>query len=364
MKDPEEIKKAMRRKRRRKEKKRTDVLSTGCTLLNLACSGNAQGGFVKGKYFYFVGDSSSGKTWLSLTCFAEAALNPNFKNYRLIYDNGEDGALMDFAHYFGQKMADRLEPPAVDEEDAPIYSETAEDFYYNVDDAIQVAKEEDRPFIYVLDSENSLTSGAEQDKFDESKKARRAGKDTAGSYGDGKAKIHSSHLRKLMRPLSDTGSILIIISQTRDNLGIGFEKKTRSGGRALRFYACLEMWTSVIKKLKKTVAGKQRQIGIIARVKTKKNRLTGKEREIDIPIYHSMGIDDVGCNVDWLVDEKHWPKRGNTIQASEFEFKGTRNKLIAYVEENNLETELQNVVQGVWDKIEAACSVERKRRYE
>ena len=216
------------------------LLSTGSTLLNLACSDNPLGGFVKGKYFFLVGDSSSGKTWLSLTCLAEANISKYFSNYRFIYDNGEDGALMDMERFFGKGVAKKMEPPAGIKK-KPIYSKTAQDFYYNLDDALKHAKEHDEPFIYILDSENSLTSDQEEEKFDEQKKANRSGKEITGTFGDGKAKIHSSHMRKIIGPLGETGSILIVISQTRDNLGFGFEKKTRSGGKALKLALLLRL---------------------------------------------------------------------------------------------------------------------------
>ena len=124
----------------------SDWLSTGSALLNLSCSGNAKGGFAKGKYHFIVGDSASGKTWLSLTCLAEAAMNPEFDNYRFIYDNAEDGALMDIQKFFGAKVAERIESPMIDEDGLLDYSSTIEEFYFNVDDAIQ----EQKPFIYIL----------------------------------------------------------------------------------------------------------------------------------------------------------------------------------------------------------------------
>ena len=62
------------------------AVSTGSTLLNLACSDHPRIGFLMGGYYYLVGDSASGKTFLSLTCFAEACINPAFDNYRLIFD--------------------------------------------------------------------------------------------------------------------------------------------------------------------------------------------------------------------------------------------------------------------------------------
>lgn len=311
--DINEIKSQMKKKSKsKKEQKITPgmFLSTGSTLVNLACTNRPEGGFVKGNYFFFVGDSASGKTWLSLTCFAEANINSHFDDYRFIYDNGEARSkLIDLERYFGAQTTERIEPPCW-EGDKESASETVQEFYYN----LKAALEEDQPCIYVLDSENSLTSQGEKKKGDEARKAFEQGKETAGSYGDGKAKVHSEQLRQMMRPLEDTGSILVMISQTRDNINpMSFETKTRSGGRALRFYAALEMWTAVKSKIYKTVKGTKRQIGINVEVRIKKNSITGRERSVVIPIYNGHGIDDVGSCVDYLLTEKHWSKSGQKI---------------------------------------------------
>jgi len=354
----EEVKRMLKEKSSDPPVLPTDLLSTGSTLLNLACSGNRLGGFAKGKYHFIVGDSASGKTWASLTCLAEAAINKNFDEYRFIYDNAEDGALMDIERFFGSGVATRLEPPESDGE-VPVYSETIEDFYFHVDDAIK----EGKPFIYILDSMDSLSSFTEQDKFQEEKEASRKGKTTTGSFGDGKAKKNSANLRKLMPALRKSKSILIIINQTRDNLGFGFEKKSRSGGHALRFYATLEIWLSIKGKMKRTVRAKEREIGITCKVQVKKNRFTGRLRTVELPLYHSFGIDEVGSCVDYLVSEKHWPKKGNTIDAHDFKESMTREKLIKFIQDENLESDLSEIVADVWNNVEKECSVERKSRY-
>lgn len=366
MTDEERIKRALGKKRapRKSRFPAADYLPTGITELNLACSDSVLRGLLKGRYYLIVGDSGSGKTWLAHTILAEAANHPTFKNYRLIYDNVEDGALMDIERYFGKRVAEAIEPPQKVEEGENLASTTIEDFYYSVDDAVKQAEQTGTPFIYVLDSESSLTSAAEIDKFEEQKKAARADKETAGSYGDGKAKIHSSSLRKLMTPLKRTGSFLFILSQTRDNIGFGFEKRTRSGGRALTFYAAIEMWMAKTGPIKKTVRGKPRQIGINAEVRVKKNRVTGKDRTVSFPIYHSFGIDDVGNCVDYLVREGLWKKVKNSIKATEIDFIGTREALIKHIEESNLEGQVSKLVGRVWKEIEEACEVPRKKKYQ
>jgi len=354
-----DIKSILKKKGKKIEKPRK-YLSSGSTLLNLACSGNMRGCFVGGGYYFFVGDSASGKTFISLTCLAEASYNKDFNDHRFIYDNSEGGALMDIRKFFGKRVANKIEPPKFDEDGEPEYSSTIEEFYYAVDDAIR----DGRPFIYILDSMDSLSSKDETEKFEETKTAHRKGKVTTGSYGDGKAKKNSANLRRLLKPLGKTDSILIIINQTRDNLGFGFEKKTRSGGHALRFYACVEIWSSIREKIKKTIKGKKRQLGIVANIQVKKNRLTGRERSVLVPIYHSYGIDNVGSCVDYLIEETYWKKKGNKISAPEFEFTGTREKLIHTIEKNNLEKDLIDLVDEQWTAIEMASRIKRKIRYE
>jgi RecA/RadA recombinase len=339
--------------------KKLEYLSTGSTILNLACTDSPFNGFAKGKFHFIVGDSTSGKTFLSLTCLAEASINDDFKDYRFIYDNSEGGALMDIKKFFGSGVYDRIEPPAIDDDGVPLYSSTIEEFYFNIDDAIK----SDKPFIYVLDSMDSLSSESEQEKFDEIKTALRSGKTTTGSFGDGKAKKNSMYMRKLLGPLDKNGSILIVINQTRDNLGFGFAKKSRSGGHALTYYACLELWSSVKGRIKKTIKNKPRQLGVLCQIAIKKNRFTGKENTVVIPIFHSYGIDDIGSCIDYLESEKHLVKKGNKLYFKELDIEGTRSKLISHIEENNLENEVRTITGKVWNEINDLLDVKRKRKY-
>jgi len=314
-----------------------------------------------GGYYLLVGDSTSGKTWTSLTCFAEAMQNPAFKNYRLIYDDVEGGAKMDIEFYFGKEVARRMESPGPKGQS----SDTVESFYYHLHNAIEKGK----PFIYVLDSQDALGSKAATKKFKEQKKASEDGTQAAGSYGDGKAKYHSEHLREVLNGVRKTKSILIMISQTRDNVsGFGFEKKTRGGGKSLRFYADIEIWTSVMGKLKKLVRGNKRTVGVIALAEVRKNRITGKvgkDRAVEIPIYYGLGMDDIGSCIDFLIARQHWPKVDQkTIKADELMFEGSRKQLIQHVEDEGMERKLRKITARVWAEIEAESGPGRKRRYE
>lgn len=336
------------------------LLSLGSTLLNLAISGKPQGAIPVGTYVFMVGDSASGKTFLSLTAFAEALRSKHFKEHRLIYDDIEGGAMMDWEKFFGKSVAALVEPPR-GSRGAPEYSETLEDFYYNIDDAIQLG----RPFIYVLDSMDGLTTGDDVEKFREAKDARRKGKDVGGSYGTSKAKTNSVGMRQVIRGLKKTGSILIVLCQTRENIGFGsqFNPKTRAGGRALTFYAHVEVWFSSKGQIKKTVKGKPRQLGITAQIETKKNRVTGKLRKVDVPILWSLGIDDIGSMISYLVEEGHWSEKKGIIDAKELGLAGSAEKLCVEIEQKGLEKELKALTAECWGEIETACETQRKARY-
>lgn len=334
--------------------KGSDYVSSGSTLINLALTGNIHRGFLKGQYYLLVGDSGSGKTWLTQTVFAEASINKHFNDYRFVFFDGEGGALMDIERYFGAKAAERIET---------LNPLTVEEFYYAMDGL----HENGSPYIAVLDSESVLSSAAEQSKHEENRKAHTAGKEATGDYGDGKAKIHSRKLRVVNNRLKENGSILIMVSQTRDNIGFGaqFNPQVRSGGRALTFYACCEIWTKHIGHVKKNVKGKERQIGVNIKVVVKKNRNNGKlMRPVEMSILHSTGIDDVGDCVDFLVDEEHWKKGKGGIITREFDdLDGPRESLITGIEDSGQERILRATVSEVWDEIEEACTVIRKHKY-
>lgn len=332
-------------------------LSTGSTLINLASSGKPNVGLMPGHYYNFTGDSESGKTFLALTCMAEAGVNSDYRKHRFIYNAPEDGALMDIQHFFGSAVAYRLERER---------SRTVEDFYFHVSDCLK----DKRPFIYALDSMDALSSEDDEDKFEERKKAANKGKETTGSYGTSKAKRNSSDLRVITNNLASTSSILIIIGQTRQNIGFGsqFNPKVRSGGTSLRFYATSEFWTSIKSKHTKKVRGKDRDTGITMRVQVKKNRMTGRHRSVDVPIMYDRGVDDIGSCVDFLVEEKHWDAAGKTdaaktIIAKDFDFIGKREDLIQHILEKKLGKDLRALATEVWNEIEKECEVIREERY-
>lgn len=349
----------------------TVYVPSGSKMLDIACSDNWKGAFVPGRYVNLIGDSSAGKSILALSMLAELTRIPAFDNYRFIYDDAEEANSFDVKALFGQKLYDRIEPPNTQELvvestgeviNAPKNSSTIQEFQLHVFDAIE--HKSGKPFIYILDSFDSISSKAEIETAQANMTALRKGTKESGSYGMDKPKIVGQILRMIVSKLKQTQSFLLIVSQTRDDINpMTFTKKTRSGGNALKFYASHEIWLAVLGKIKKTALGHERIIGVDVRAKITKNKLTGKIREIDFPIYYSYGIDDIGACFDFIMSTNHWEMNKKTILATEFDITGTRDTIIKHIETQNKEEELFAIANKRWLMIEDAVAVKRKSKF-
>ena len=345
------------------------LIPSGCTILNLGCSDNAQGAFTPGHMVNLIGDSSAGKTFVAFTMLADMAHNSLFDDYRLIYDDVEEANEFDIPRQFGQKLADRLEPPAFITEDGvelDKFSDTVQDFQIHVDDAIK----DGRPFIYVLDSLDALTSRDEQATVEENLNKIRKGTAPSGSYGMDKPKALSQFLRLVVGKLKRTKSFILVVSQTRDNISpMAFAQKTRSGGRALKFYCSHEIWLAEGAKEKK----KEREIGKMVYAKITKNKITGKARDVEFPIYNDYGVDDIGACIAFLVQEGIWKSgtksamTGGTVISGMQEFIGiekcTRDKLIREIEAQGKYKDLVALTEKTWKDIEDSIKLGRLSKY-
>jgi RecA/RadA recombinase len=345
-----------------------DWCNSGLTNLNLACSGHPERGLAKGIYYNYVGDSSAGKTWLLMTNMAEMAKDPKFDRYDLVFDNAENGALMDVRKQFGRKLAGRLRPLGGTREN-PKPSRCLEEFYDRLDDLHASG----RPYFVGLDSMDVLVPRADLKHLRKTRAASESGKEAGGSYGTDKAKINSARLRVASARLKETGSILVVISQTRHNIGFGaqFNPKTMAGGDALKFYARLQLWLSVVGSETEKFGSEKVKVGQFVRAKITKNHLSGWEGTLTFPLFKGVGIDDVGACVDYLVSHGHWLKDGKSfnplvgkITVPEWDVKKRREDLVRYVEAMDKEDELRSLVTTVWQEIETKTTLKRKSRYE
>jgi len=348
-----------------------NFIPTGSTMLNLSISDMINGGWQLGKIFNLIGDSSTGKTLLALVTLAEMCQYERFDDYRLIFDDVEYGCGFDISKV-SPRLSTRIEPPKWTEVSKqekkrgvvpePIYSDTIQDFHDNVLDII----DEGRPFAYIADSFDALDAEEDIKKLNAARAARKKGIKTKGSYGIAKARIASHFLRSIKAKVAATNSIVIIISQTRDNIDpMSFVEKTRSGGRALKFFSWIEMWLAFMS----AITSKKIQIGGNSLIKVTKNRTTGKKRTVPLAIYDEFGVDDIGPNLDFLSTmHDDWEKikeTGSIIPPKNF-LKGekmSRARMIRTVESKDLEEELRLRCQELWDHIERGLLQNRKRRY-
>lgn len=336
------------------------LIPTGSTTFNLECSNHIEGAFLTGTMVNLIGDSHAGKTLFALTIFAECSLLPRFDDYRFIYRDIERANEFDMGHLFGEEVSGRIE---CDEEDN---LRTFEQF----NDDMHRAFADDRPCIYVLDSFDALTTEAAL-KLDASNRVKREkGNKTDGSYGDGKAKLMSEAGSKRIPELGHTDSLLIIISQTRDNIGFGamFTPKVRSGGKALRFYAFHEVWLACQKKEK---TGK-RTVVTNVQAKITKNKLTGRHGEVYFPVLFDYGVDNISSCINFLIDEGDWTGSKTALNTKGLVpvkvVKGknkhrSRREVIDYIEDNNLEDKLFQLCQETYDEIMEGLKPKRKRKY-
>jgi len=341
------------------------LIPSGSTLLNLACSDNPYGAFALGRIVTLPGGSASGKTILMLTMLAECTNDKRFDNYELIYDDGEETCSgFDIKYLFGDNLAKRIIPPQYDKNDEPLHSETIQDFKAN----ILTRTKSDKPFIYILDSLDSLTSDEELVREYKAAlikaKDPEAVKELKGSYKTEKAKGIGEALRMINGKIKHTKSSLFIVQQERASIGVMFgSKKTTSGGQAPFFYSTHQVWLNSKIPITKEIKKQKREIGHSIIAKVKKNKITGKLRTVEFDIFSDYGVDDIASCIDFLISAGHWKKTGQIINAHELEFKETKQNLITIIEDQKLQNKLSIITGKVWNGIEESLRLDRSRNF-
>ncbi len=335
---------------KKKKKEHLTFAKTGSTLLDIA------GGFAFGKIVNIVGDNSTGKTLLAMECIAQSK-NKFGKKLKWVYDDAEAGFSFDPEAMYGIKVLS----------DDGSASETVEDFEYNLNKELDKLKS-DEYLIYVLDSLDGISSNEEKCRQEERHKyikAKREGKkpkELTGSYQTEKPKKMSEFFRLQKNNIKNKNCLLIIISQVRDKIGATYgDKQTRTGGKALDFFASVIWWLAVLEKVKI----KDTEIAVVIRARNKKNKVAKPYRKINMHILFDYGIDDITSNIEYLYDLRtptgDLKAKGEKIiwDGKEYSLKG----LVRHIENKNQEEELKNRVQAKWDEFEASIAPDRKRKF-
>jgi recombination protein RecA len=249
-----------------------EFFPSGCKLLDLALGG----GWAQRRVINIVGDKSTGKTLLCIEAAANfARVHPEG---RIRYRESESAFSKSYAATLGMPL-DRVDFGE------PV--DTVEDIYEELD---YRARNAEHPELFIVDSLDALSTRAEL--------KRAIGK---GSYGADKAKVMSELFRTCNSAAAAANITTMIVSQERDKIGVLFGKKTtRSGGRALDFYASQVVWLAQIGRIKKTIAKQERVIGIRVRANLDKNKVGTPYLRADFPILFNYGIDDDRACREWL----------------------------------------------------------------
>lgn len=344
-----------------KKEKPTIWFSTGSTLLDLVVGGgeaiNFGMGYRAGDIVRDWGNTSSSKTFK--LCETIAANHYKYGDkFKWVYDDVEMGNKFDSQALYGFDIIPK-NPEEV------VRSKTVEDLFNNVR-KFALSLKPDEMGIYGLDSLDALSSEELEERKETRYNSFLKGKEfTDGTYGMAQAKFLSQEFfRGLSVFLSEHNVLLYIISQERDNVNATlYQPKNRlGGGRAITFYETVRIYS----KMKQKIEVADRAIGIVVEVTAEKVRHPRPYRSCMIPIYFDYGIDDVGANIDFLYNLRT-PENGKLRNKDVLEWDEDtllpRDKLIEYIEANNLQEELRKRTIAKWEEIENKVRINRTKKY-
>ena len=313
-------------------------IPTGGMMLDCILAGTSEiGGWGRGRIVNIVGDKSSGKTLLAVEACANIALISPITNIR--YIEAEAAFDADYGAVVGMPIGVH-----------PIDTiRTVENYFDDLSSFCIEQKKNPFPAVHVLDSLDALSDDAEM--------KRKMGE---GSYGMAKAKLMSETFRRQIKDIEAANVTAIIISQVRDKIGVMFgEKTTRTGGRALDFYASQVITLAEISKIKRTVSGIERPIGVEVRIRNRKNKLGPPYREAEQTMLFGYGIDDETSMLKFLLKTKvitsavQWM---DAVHAARLAKDRDRIKQI--------NTELRKMVWTKWSEIEQSVAPIGPRKYD
>ena len=299
------------------------MLDTGIGTLNLAIAGRYYGGIPRGTCVRYSGKASSGKSFNLMSMAACAANDPRYKKYTISVEDVEDGWMMDM-NKFGSNLRKRLTRLPK--------SETLEEAYHKLMDIM-----EQGPCIHFIDSLDALSSKAEQTKT----------------------------TKRLKAKTKETGSIVVLVSQYRDDLKSMTGQGKESGGRALEHYPSIHVRTESIGRITKSVYGLDRHIGNMVKATVSKTRVVGGGgNNVTFPLYFESGIDDIGAAIIYLIRERHWKGDTSKVAAPEFGFEGTIEDLVLQLQDrDDARQTLDTLCTRRWHDIREKLSTGRKPRF-
>lgn len=313
------------------------LLHSGCTPLDCSLGG----GWAMHRIVNIVGDKSTGKTLLAIEACANFA--KKFPDGKITYTEAEAAFDTGYAESLGM-------PTEIVTFEEEIF--TVGNWYDRLEKDIAYSNEHNVPILHVLDSLDALGDSAELEKHLDDQDYPR------------KPKQLSELFRKLTKKLSKSKVTLVIISQVRDNIGVAFgEKHTRSGGKALDFYASQVLWLAHMGQIKRTAKKVERVIGVTIKAKVKKNKVGPPFREAQFPIYFSFGIDDLTACGLWLQDAGFFQELDIPGTDSQKAVKAWISKVEEYDDNDYFEEleQVQQLTKEKWAEVEQRFLPKRRK---
>ena len=276
-----------------RQRAKTDTYyRTGSTLMDLLVGGGMSMGFPSGKIVNFYGEAGAGKTFFA--CELIAAAHRQYKDkFKWVYDDAERGFSFDGMSMWGVDILP----------ENPVRSNTVEELYYNVRNFLRSLSKEECG-IYVVDSLDALSNDDNEAIAEARMKAGDKGETyDKGSYGMSAQKFLSQEFfRKIAGELDAHNSLLVFVSQLRDNVNAGLyaEKRRKSGGSALDFYCD----TIVHLRTKEKFTKGPLTTGVCVEASLTKSKTARPFRKALINILFDYGIDDISSNIDYVYDLK------------------------------------------------------------
>jgi recombination protein RecA len=258
--------------------------SSGSIALDIALGG----GYPKGRIIEIYGPESSGKSTLALHAIAE------------IQKEGGVAAYIDAEQAFDFVYANNL---GVDTSSNAFLFSQPDDGEQALE-VVETLIKTKEVAIVVIDSVAALTPKAEIE----------------GEMGENKMGLHarlmSQALRKLVKVVNTTNTIVIFINQLRDKIGVMFgSPETTTGGNALKFYSSIRI---DVRRIGQEKDGENVITGSKTRAKIIKNKTFPPFKQAEFVINFGEGIDsvqeiiDIGVNLNIINKSGSWYSYGDT----------------------------------------------------